>query len=318
MILPENVFFEFGGGGANASLRPAVSYAYTVCVVSDGVRKHGPSAAFFSDLENRCTNLRRLHLSNADINSPLPASVEVLTLSQCSLSPLGFPPSRFDAASQTVTSPRLRKLELLSVELQRGALAAVPASVEKLRIKNTGVSHESLEGVTYAAVPQLAEIDLSDSTTLTDIELYHIISAWPSITTLKMNGCVNTTFPQISVFTQIFENLNRAGRLEVFEAAGVPFMPSSMTWVCSYLYSLRRLSIVGCPLNKQSVARIVTDLPYLQSLDVSGCQQLNDAFFLVFAGLRDTLRFLNVWSTNIADHTVHMLRLSMPHCEIVH
>jgi len=228
-----------------------------------------------------------------------------------------FPPSRFDAAAQTVTSPRLREVELLSVELQRGALAAVPASVERLRIKNTGVSYESFEGLTYAVVPQLSEIDLTDSTTLTDIELFYIVTTWPYIRTLKLNECINTTF-RISLFIDIFQNLNLSGRLEVFEAAGVPFMPSSMTWVCSYLYSLRRLNIAGCPLSQKSVAQIVTDLPYLQSLDVSGCQQLSDSFFFVFASLRDTLRYLNVSSTNIADHTVDMLRLCMPHCEIVH
>jgi len=304
-----------GGGGANvpSPIHP-VSYAYALWVVSEGAFA---SAAFFSDLDKRCANLRRLHLSNADINSPLPASVEVLTLSQCSLSPLGFPPSRFDAASQTVTSPRLREVELLSVTLQRGALAAVPASVEKIRIKNSAISHESFEGLTYAAVPQLSEIDLSDSTTLTQVELYYINSAWPHITTLKLNGCINTTFPDIVMSVYTFQNLQQADRLEVLEADGVPFTPTDVQFVCSFP-SLRRLSIAGCPLDSHTAARIVTDMHNLQSLDISGGQQLNDASFVFFAGLRDTLRFLNVSSTNIANHTVDVLRFSMPHCEIVH
>ena len=61
-----------------------------VCVVSEGVNKSGPSAAFFQDLEQRCPKLCLLHLSNVDLREPLPASVEFLTLSESSLSPSGW------------------------------------------------------------------------------------------------------------------------------------------------------------------------------------------------------------------------------------
>jgi len=275
--------------------------ATPVCAVSEGVRKHGPSAAFFSDLENRCQNLRRLHLSNTDINSPLPASVEVLTLSDCSLSPLGFPPSRFDAATQTVTSPRLRELELLSVELQRGALAAVPASVEKLRIRGTRLPRESFERLAQsdegrAVDSPISVIDLSDSMQLTDVELHNITAAFPNISMLILNGCLNTRLEDFFVSLDIFENI--AGRLEVLEADGVPFTPGNLFFLCPLIGdSLRRLSVAGCQLN--GGLDIASELRNLRSLDVSRC----GAYFC-FGHLSQALEELEANGVPLSDGDV--------------
>ena len=287
--------------------------AIPVCAVSDG-RKLGPSAAFFADLEERCQSLRRLHLSKANLTAPLPASVEFLTLSDCSLSPAAFPPTRIDAATFAVTSPRLREVELLAVKLQRGAMSAVPGSVEKLKLRNTRLPRECFQAVAesdggQAVVSQLAEIDLSDSTSLTDREVADITAAWPHISTLKLNRCTAFHFPIDIIFD---------GSLEVLELNGVPISDDDIEEICSYLGdTLRRLSIAGCPVTDQSVRMIVAELTNLQSLDVSGCQEINKRFFMAFAGMGETLRYLNVSSTNIANNTVNLLRVCMPECQVV-
>jgi len=289
--------------------------AVHVCGVSEG-RKHGPSAAFFADLENRCPSVRRLYLSKAVVNAPLPASVEFLTLSECSLSPAAFPLTRLDAATQAVTSPRLRELELFSVKLQRGAMTAVPASVQRLRIKNTRLTRESLDGEIDETVSLMEEIDLSDSTTLTDSELCNLTAVWPHISTLKINGCI-MTFNSIFLVMLIFDNLGDAGRLAVLEANGVSFA-DNICRVCRHLGgTLRRFCAAGSDLTDHEAALIAADLTSLESLDISGCQQLTDRCFIMFAGLRATLHYLDVSSTNISDDTLAMLRLWMPHCEIV-
>lgn len=266
--------------------------------------------------------MRRLHLSKAVVNAPLPNNVEFLSLSECSLWPAAFPKSRLDVATQTLTLPRLRELELLTVELQTGAMVAVPHRVERLRIKNTILTYESYEGldqsdVGLSAVSRMAEIDLSDSTTLTDYEVVDITTTWPHISTLKLNGCINTTFDP-SYSRDIFENLGQYGRLEVLEANGVPFSDDDIDEICWYVGgTLRRFSVAGCPLTDHSAARIATDLISLQSLDVSSCGQLTDRCFIVFASLRATLSFLNVSSTNVTNATIGLLRLCMPQCQII-
>jgi len=281
-------------------------------------RKLGPGAAFFSDLENRCPNLRRLHLSKALVNAPLPTSVEFLTLSECSVWPAAFRPTRFDVATPALTSPRLRELELYSVKLQRRALAALPASLKRLRLKNTRMPYEAFIGWRDAVLPRLEEIDLSNDTTLTHWELYCITVTWPHISTLKFSGCVNT-FECSTLHRFMLENLGQAGRLEVLEADGVmPIGFYNIHHICWNVGdTLRKLSLAGCELIDGDVPVMATEPTSLQSLDISGCRRLSDRCFIMFAGLRATLHYLNVSSTNITDDTLDLLRHCMPHCEIV-
>jgi len=220
------------------------------CDVSGGVLKSGFSAAFFKGLGKRCPNLRRLHLWKADLTAPLPASLVFLSLNESSLSPTALSAFRFDAGEgQTVTS-RLREVELVSVKLRRGSIAAVPTSVERLRIRDTELPRESFEGLAKsdsggnAVVSRLAEIDFSDSTTLTDVDIDNIISAWPCITTLKLNGCFNTRFLELPLFLSIVENLGRAGKLEILEVNDVPFTHENIYYMYACLGGgLRRLSV---------------------------------------------------------------------------
>jgi len=361
------------------------------CDVSGGDVKSAPSAAFFKDLEQRCPNLRRLHLSKVDVTAPLPASLEFLSLSESSLSPTALSAFLFDAGEgQTVTS-RLREVELVSVELRRSAMAAVPSSVERLRIRDTELPRESFEGLAggQATVSRLKEIDLSDNTRLTDVEIDNITSAWPHINTLKLNGCVNTTFPSFTVFLHIVQSLGQGGRLEILEANGVQFTYENIRYMCTHLGgSLRRLSVAGCKvpggltdvanlpnlrsldvsgsgcsimfggvgyvlealeanglpladvhiriicqnlaptlrrlgiarcwLTKSGATTIASTMTNLQSLDISGCPALDDADFMVFASLGETLHFLNLSATKVSKDTVDLLKVALPNCEIVH
>jgi len=361
------------------------------CDVSGGVLKSAPSAAFFKDLGTRCPNLRRLHLSKADLTAPLPASIEFLSLSESSLSPSALSAFLFDAGEGQAVTSRLRELELVSVKLRRGAMAALPASVERLRIRNTELPTESFEGLAQsnATVSRLKEIDLSDSTTLTDVDIDNMISAWPCITTLKLNGCFNTRFLELPLFLRIVENLGQAGKLEILEVNDVPFTHENIYYMYVYLHrslrrlsvarcllhacglivhnmpnlrsldisgcstvylmgptaqpleeldandmsltdrdisiicqnhgvTLRRLGIAGCRMTKDGAAQIASALTNLRSLDISGCPALNDADFMVFASLGETLRFLNLSTTKVSNETVDLLKVALPNCEIVH
>jgi len=286
-------------------------------VVAEGVNKSGPSESFFADLEKRCPNLCCLHLSNADPTAPLPASLRFLSLSESSLSPNSFPASRFDVETQTVILPRLSEVELLAVKLKRGALAALPASVERLRIRDTRLPHKCFEGLRQldaagqAVFSRLTEIDFSDNTQLTHEELNRIMQAWPRITVLKISGCIYSSLARCYAAVNLRE-------LEVLEADGVMFN-GNIWYICQRLGgTLRRLSVAGSALYESNAFSIASELVNLQSLDVSRCAALSDIFFILFANLRKTLRFLNVSSTNVTSDTVELLKLCMPDCEIVY
>jgi len=286
-------------------------YSCFTCNVAEGFGKSLTSPAFFADLEKRCPNLRRLHLSNADLIAPLPASLEFLSLSESSLSPSCFQTSRFDAEVLTVVLPRLRDVELFDVKLRRGALAALPASVERLRVKDTRLPHSCFEGLSLSDDDEsrLAEIDLSGSSRLERLEVYRVTRAWSQVTVFKMNECQTLSF-------DIAANLRQ---LEVLEANAVSFSDWSVSIICRNLCgTLRRLSISACPLSNFGASLIASQLTHLQSLDISACQQLSNIFFILFANLKKTLRFLNLSFTNVADESVDLLKLCMPDCEVVH
>jgi len=170
----------------------------------------------------------------------------------------------------------------MSMELQRVAMAALPASVERLRIRDTKLPKESFEGLDqrwlqsvcagHPIVWQLAELDLSDSTTLTTVELENILRAWPNITTLKLNRCFNATFSSFFLLQRIFSGSGLGHRrLEVLEADGVPFTDNNFYSICQFAgHNLRRLSVAGCQLY-DAFDDAHRDLPKLRSLDVSRC-----------------------------------------------
>jgi len=300
------------------------STAARICAVSEGVNKSGvsrPSAPFFADFEQRCPNLRRLHLSNANLKAPLPASVEFLALSESWLSPSGWPASRFDAESQTVTLPRLTEVELVGVKLRKGTMAALPASVERLKIRNTSLpencflrlSQSDPADQAVVSASRLAEIDLSDSSQLTSLDAYNITKAWPHVTTIKLNRCINAfSSPHV---LHIHNNLDG---VEVLEANDVWLCDRYIRRFCRKFRTLRRLSVAGSQLNTHRAWSIVEKLTKLESLDVSGCRQLHRVAFFLFAKLKPTLRFLDVSDTNVDSGTVDVLRLWMPDCEVVH
>lgn len=157
------------------------------------------------------------------------------------------------------------------MNLQRGALAAVSASVERLRIRDTGLPSEVFEGLAqsdaggHAVVSRLKEIDLSDSATLKAIEVCSITKAWPHISTLKLNGCVNTKMsPTYRPLSQVVQNL------ETLEADGVHFESDDLAAIFQNTGgNLRRLSIAGC--QSHDDLDLVEDLPNLRSLNISGC-----------------------------------------------
>jgi len=212
--------------------------------------------------------------------------------------------------------PRLREVELVGVQLRRGAMAAMPASVERLRIKNCRIKQSTFQSIqtnqpAHQAPPRLAELDFSDSTELTSLELINTTAAWPHLTTIKLNGCVNLFAP----LQLLGEHLSR---LEVIEANGVPGTEWGIVSICDkFARTLRRLSVARCPLLTPDVLLIADELTNLTSLDISGCHDLTQPAFFMLASLWPTLRFLNISETNVDNDTVDRLRLCLPECEIV-
>ena len=296
-----------------------------LCAVSGGVNEGGQTAGLFAHLEKRCPNLRRLYLSNVKLTAPLPASVEVLILSESSLSASALSVSRFYLKAQTDNLPRLRDVELLSVKLRKGTMAALPAGVERLRIQETNMpatcflqKHKKMarcKAGRQAVVSRLAEVDLSDSTQLTFEEIVNVAKTWPHLIALKLNGCFTRQSMTSNGLALILPYL---GRLEVLEANGMSLTDQAVYAICRYLCgSLRRLSIAGCPLTNLGASRIASGLTKLEWLNVSGCRQIKDKIFFSFVKIT-SLRFLDVSRTLVTNDTVNLLESAMPTCEIVH
>ena len=250
-----------------------------------------------------------------DLKAPLPASLEFLTLIESSLWPSGWPASRFDAESQTVTLPRLRDVELGEVKLCRGAMAALPASVERLWICGTMLSQSCFQSdpakqAVVSPPSRLTELNFSGSNN-TALEIRDATTAWPHVTTLKLNEC--------SACCPFLHFVNNMDRLEVLEANDILSLTNwDVRLICLNLGTLRRLSIAGSQLTTTGAWSIADKLTHLESLDISGCRQLSPVAFFMFAGLRSTLRFLNVLDTNVDSGIVDVLRLCMPACNVVH
>ena len=129
-------------------------------VVAGGItpKYYEPTATFFRS----CPNLKRLRLTNADLTVHLPPSVEVLQLSDCSVSASLFRGGRNGTS-------RLREVELRAVNLRRGSLAVLPSTVQRLAIHDGKVPRHCLP-VANAPTPAggIVEIDLSDNDQLSD------------------------------------------------------------------------------------------------------------------------------------------------------
>jgi len=214
-------------------------------------------------------------------------------------------------------------------------MAALPASVERVRIMNTRLpvscfqSTQSLNQPDQAVVSpsKLMEIDFSGSDN-TALEVCEITTAWPHVTTLKLNGLSfnthldYTNFPPITPVAQIIKNTDR---LEVLEANGALCSDVDINYICRYLGgTLRRLSIARCWLSNHGITSIASALTKLESLDISGCfvgyspiLHSHISYFM-FGNLRPTLSFLNLSDMNVDSGIVDRLRLCMPECEIVH
>jgi len=199
-------------------------------------------------------------------------------------------------------------------------MAALPASVERLRILNTSLP-DSCFLLQSQSDPldeaRLAEIDLSNSSQLTSREAYRITKVWPHVTTIKLNRCINAFFsPDV---LHIFDNLDR---LEVLEANDALLSEWHISKICRNFRTLRRLSIAGSQLNYRSALWIASTLTKLESLDVSDCRRLHPVAIFQFVNLRPTLRFLyiSISETNVAcfSGSVDQLRLCMPACDIVY
>jgi len=294
---------------------------------------------FFDLVSQRCPNLRRLHLSHADLTlTHLPANVEFVSVSQSVISWKCFIAPRYDEDGARVILARLREVELLNTELTEGSLAALPDSVRRLRIRdcrlptaeesfNYTVLEPGLDNERHGRLP-ITDLDLSQDTEISLGTAMNFISYCPRLTVLRLNDCVfrDDFFNDDVVTALLFMIGTVCNELRFLEELEADRMLSDNDDdnvmlenfdAAMFGTNLRRLSIAGWPITDATGCDIPRKLTNLQSLNVSGCEQLTDVSFSQFANLSHTLRHLNVRSTNISNDTVDLLKLHMPECEIV-
>ena len=184
------------------------------------------------------------------------------------------------------------------MKVRKGAMAALPASVERLRILNTRLPQSCFQSdpVQQAIISpsRLTELDFSGSNS-TELEVRQATTTWPHVTTLKLNEC------RLGPIVELVPNLDR---LEVLEAKDA----SICTWDLGVISrhvggTLRRLSIARSEMTVGGASVIGDKLINLESLDISGSRQLSPVAFFIFANLRPTLRFLDISDTNVDGGT---------------
>jgi len=221
----------------------------------------------------------------------------------------------------------------VEVKLRKGAMAALPASVERLRILKTRLPDSCFQSTQSLNQPdpmdpavvspsRLAELDFSGSDN-TVLEFCDATTAWPHVTTLKLNDLISfntnwyfTILPPITPIGHIAQNMDR---LEVLEANGALCSDWDTGHICHYLGgTLRRLSIARCFLSNHAVTSIASALTNLESLDMTGCVGHSHTTYFMLGNLRPTLSFLNISDMNVDSGIIDRLRLCMPECEVVH
>lgn len=248
-----------------------------------------PTPALCSLIQFRSPNLRRLHLSDVLLKTPVPDCVEFLSVRRSSIWPSCFPASRQVVGGQSTVLPRLRVVELHQVKLKENALAALPDSVERLIIDDSILTDDCLSPAYTFTEPyagRLRELDIHDCM-LSAFTLQRIRDRFgQQLTTLK---------------------INRPFLFEV-DLMCIKFMPNLevLEMTDHSDYSLPDVIIICAFLQRT-----------LRHLSVARCRGISAEHFLLFIILKRTLRFLDVSGTNITPDIVDILRTRMPDCEIV-
>jgi len=214
-------------------------------------------------------------------------------------------------------SPKLSRLHMTEVNLSNVLISDLPSSLESLAITESFLPYawfQSLSASSTAVLPHLKELDLSNSSKTSDVDLGCIAQAWPELTVLKLNYCYRITAEGLH---SVAEGLCK---LEVLEVDGTDCDNVAVHHICRNLAAtLCRLSVAECLLFTDGCAGTVASmLSCLRSLDVSRCPQLTDDGFLGLAHLKAHLQYLNVSSTAIGNNTLTKLKNSLPTCEIVY
>lgn len=257
----------------------ATNTGYKLYDVAEGVIASKPTSGFFEFIRNLSPNLRRLYLSDVVLRTPVPDTVEFLSVSNSCVTAGAFQ-ALPRPGGQAVTR-RLLEMELSEVTLLQNTLRALPNSVERLRIRST-----DLRQLIYSApnAQRLRELDVSGCTLWLFTAVQHISRFAPQLTTLKINHTGASDLRRVELLP----------RLEVLEADNTNCNCDDLQSICTYLSST------------------------LRSLSLARCQKLKAADFLVLVELRNSLRFLDVSSTNINAYVIDTLSSCMPDCVIVH
>jgi len=206
---------------------------------------------------------------------------------------------------------------MTEVNLSGVPVGALPPSLKSLAITASFLPFNWFQQLSMSSVPvlpQLKELDLSNSSKTSDIDLGHIARAWPELSVLKLNRCYRITADGLRT---VAEGLHQ---LRVLEVGGTACNDVAIHHICRNLAAtLQHLNVAECLLFSDGcVGTVITMLASLQSLDVSKCRRLTDNGLLSFSHLTTNLHYLNVSSTAISNETLVMLRSSLPTCQIVH
>jgi len=229
-------------------------YLSNSCGVVDRNIASKPNASFFAMIRDRSPNLRRLYLSDVVLETPVPESVEFLSVSSSSLWPKCFPPAwRHVAGEEEVTSPRLRVVELHNVKLKRSVTQrtamAIPDSVERLKIGDNvaykGPFRFSGEPVLrIRSSSRLRELDLTgcDSLTFDPFPLSVDTLFGRQITTLLINHASSDCLDCV----EHLPNLQILEADKIIIHSYLTDLTEEIRYISTHLArTLRHLSIVG-------------------------------------------------------------------------
>jgi len=241
-------------------------------------------------LMDACNRLTTLVIRGALIKAPLPLNLRTLYIRDSSFWSTAWDELRYGT--------QLTLASFDAVFMKEGTLAAVPRSVEYLRLHNCTFSAKVLLPDEGSATHNINELDICGDTRLKGSSFGRIALAFQYLPSFKSRGCAHYI---VEVVTRSFKDMTD------FDAEGARVLDSDVRHLPS---TLKRLSLAGCPITDASITHIVNNLYALDYLNLSKCDALTDDGVGQLQNVRYNLTELNLKNLNIGELTVATLRQS--------
>jgi len=239
-----------------------------------------------------CSRLTTLVIRGALIKAALPRNLRTLHIRESSFWSTAW--------NELQYSTQLTRASFDAVFMKDGSLAAVPQSVEYLRLRDCTFSAKVLLPDEGSATHNINELDISGDTKLKGSSFGRIALEFKYLPSFKARGCAHDV---VEVATRSFKNMTD------FDADDAKVLDSDVRYLPS---TLKRLSLAGCPITDASITYIVNNLYALEYLNLSKCVALTDDGVGQLQNVRCHLTELNLKNLNIGELTVATLRQSRP------